>query len=208
MSVNLIATNRNVDASTRDHTNWLAITAIAPDHGMVFIDENTVDSIARLLDGQKLSNGEAVCAYAYDDDCSPPYVSSFGPCLLPTQVQDQIRDRLALSENGKTAVRLFNEIIRLGLQITLNGKEHCPAYIKGVNWVADEVEINRCQGNMLAMLRDLGIDARYEGPCEVEFDTFSAAVQARAHLTDYSAARLAAFVASGRRQKATHVYWA
>lgn len=209
MSVNLIATNRNIDSEARAKSDWAVITAIAPNHGYLTIDEDTVNSIARLLDGQELTNGEKVSCYAYEDE--DPYaamVCAFGPSLLPTQVQDQVRDRLANTTNGKDAVRLFDTVIRLGLQIALNGAEfNTGAHIKGVNWAADEVEINRTQGNMWNMLRTLGLEAGDDCADEVEFDVFAKAVNDNGYLTDMPG-RLAAFVECGRRQNATHVYWA
>ena len=211
MSMNLIIRNDN-QADDTAAVNWSAIKVAAQnDHGMVTIDDETVKSVARLVDGVILTNGERVCAYAYDDedDFYATYVSAFGPSLLPTKVQDEVRDRLATADNGKIAVKLFNEIIRLGLQIGLHGTETCPAYIKGVNWVADEVEINRSSGNMCHMLEMLGLgDAvdTQEGTGEVSFDRFLQAVNDNAYQTDMPD-RLQALVASGQRRNATHVYW-
>ena len=211
MSMNLIIRNDN-QADDTAAVNWSTIKAAAQnDHGMVTIDDETITSIARLVADVTLSNGETVSAYAYDDedDFYATYVSAFGPSLLPTKVQDEVRDRLATADNGKVAVKLFNEIIRLGLQISFHGTELCPAHIKGVNWVADEVEINRSNGNMCNMLGVLGLgDAvdTQEGTGEVSFERFLQAVNDNACQTDMPD-RLQALVASGQRRNATHVYW-
>jgi len=213
MTVNLIHTTLAADGTqmnTRAARDWASISAIAPNHGMIFIDEDTVNRIAMLLDGQELSNGETVKAYAYEDD--EPYaalVCSFGPALLPVQVQDYVRDRLAASENGKGAARLFDEVIRLGLQISLQGKEHCDAHIKAVNWVADDVEINRCKSNMIDMYGALGLGSfvkeglGFDCPLEV----FEKAVNDNAGFTGMGE-RLQKFVACAKRAGSTHVYFA
>lgn len=199
--------------------NWAAIKAAAgaaeghehAEHGMVMISDDTITSIARLLSGQRLSNGELISAYYFDeaDEWAPsPMVCAFGPSLLPVQEQDYIRDRLAADENGARAVRLFNEVLRLGLQISFQGTEHCPGHMKGVNWTADEVEFSRCSGNMYAMLEDLGLSFdRSANNGEVAFDVFAKAVNDNGWRTD-CADRLKAFVACAARQQAQSVCWA
>ena len=209
MSVNLMHTNEAA-AADQAAANWAAITAVANADGMVFIDEDTVNTIARLLDGQALTNGEVVTAYSYnDDDQMGALVCAFGPALLPTQVQDQVRDRLAASQNGKAAARLFDTVIRLGLQITLSGKEFCDAHIKGVNWPGDEVEINRTASNMARMFGELGLDSWNEDTASrnVPLDVFAKAVNDNGFRTDMPE-RLQSFVECARRHAATHVYWA
>ena len=211
MSMNLMFANEaNPDRAAH---HWAAITTIAPNHGMITLDENIVNDIARLLDGQELTGGERVRTYSYeDDDDYAAMVCAFGPSLLPVQIQDQVRDRLANDANGKAAVRLFNEILRLELQISLAGKEHCDAHLKGVNWPADDVEINRCSGNMYGMLRSLGFAHNIakgdeSGSGEVDFAEFAEAVRCNAFRTDMPE-RLERFVACARRNGATKVYWA
>ena len=211
MTVNLIhtidaATAGAEDRATRD---WTSIKAISED-GFVFIDEDTVNKIAALVDGQTLSNGEHVSAYAYEEDeAHAAYVSAFGPSLLPTQVQDQIRDRLAAGDKGKEAARLFDLVISLGLQISLQGKEFCPPYIKAVNWIADEVEINRTSSNMARMFTSLGLGGWNEenSSLNVPLDIFAKAVNDNGHQTEMPE-RLEAFIACARRNNSTHVYWA
>ena len=213
MSVNLILRVEGTDTEATNKANWEAMKAAAGhEWAMVTIDDDTIKSIGRLLDGVTLTNGETVTAYACDeDDQYAAMICGFGPSLLPTQVQDQVRDRLATTENGKAAVRLFNEVIRLGLQVAFNGTEHCPGHIKGVNWVADEVEFNRSSGNMNAMLRELGLgDAVDADPDsdfgEVEFDRFVQAVNDNGLYTDCGQ-KLQRLVACGQRRGATHIYW-
>lgn len=220
MTMDLHFTNRAVDTEALATENWAAMTAIG-EHGMVFLDADIVDSIARLLEGQVLSNGEAVTSYPTDEDADeyamPSYVPAFGPSLLPRQEQDYIRDRLARGANGKAACRLFDEILARGLQVSFKGQETCEPYIKAVNWRADDVGINRCASTIHEILRDLGLGSHIaddgHGSGEVEFETF---VKAVADFGDYAGTgaggihlpdRLEAFIAAGRRNQATHVYW-
>lgn len=211
MTVNLIHTIDSAIAGTEDRAtrDWTAIKAISED-GFVFIDEDTVDKIAMLVDSQRLTNGEFVAAYAYEEnDGHASYVSAFGPSLLPTQVQDQIRDRLAAGNNGKEAARLFDLVIRLGLQISFQGKEFTAPYIKAVNWIADEVEINRTASNMARMFTNLGLGGWNEdnASLNVPLDIFAKAVNDNGHQTEMPE-RLQAFIECARRNNSTHVYWA
>jgi hypothetical protein len=208
MTVNLMHAN---EAATADQAkkNWSEIKAVSTD-GFVYIDENTVKKIAALVDGQMLNNGTVLEAYAYkDDDMYPAYVSAFGPSLLPTQVQDQIRDLLAAGKNGKEAVRLYNLIISLGLQISLQGEEFCGAHIQGVNWVADEVEVTRTSSNMTHMFASLGLSkwTKDNYSDNIPMDVFTKAVNDNASQTDMPEL-LKQFVDCAVRNNATHVYWA
>lgn len=211
MSVNLILRNDNA-AEDVAHTQWVAIQAVSQNEwGMVTITDAAVTEIARILEDAPLSNGQMVTAYPMDyDDQLSSMVSGFGPCLLAADLQDKVRAVLAGTDNGTIAVALFDKMIEMGLQVSLNGSGHCDPYIKGVNWIADEVEINRTATNMLVMMRDeLGLDASSDesGCGEVTFDAFAKAVNDNAVFTDMPQ-RLRALVECGRRQNATHVYWA
>ena len=209
MSLTLLFSNDT--APETSEAIWEQITSIADQHGLIEIDNDTVSSIARVLDGVSLSNGELVSAYPNDeDDFYEPVVFAFGPSLLSTYLQDAIRTRLAAGKNGKQAARLLDMIIRLKISVSFNGKDHCFARMTAVNWAADCVEINRTEGNMTHMLRLLGVDhARDpESSCgEIDFETFRKAVDANGHLVDMTD-RLDAFVACAARHQATTVYWA
>jgi len=91
------------------------------------LNEDTVRSIARLLDGQVLTDGSRVCAAEFDDDDGTPFIKGFNPALLPVQVQDYVRDRLAGVANGRAAARLFDDAIRHGRQLSLTGEDLMPA---------------------------------------------------------------------------------
>lgn len=216
MTVNLIAATLNSDgtrASAQDEinaANWKAITAIAPQHGMIFIDDATVTAIAALLSDQPLSNGQEVSAYPVGEyDCVASLVCAFGPSLLPADVQDAVRDLLIAGTNGQQAADLFNEIIRLELQISLSGTEFCDAHIKGVNWIADEVEINRTASNMARMFTVLGLGAynKRESSSSIPLGEFEAAINDNGHLTDMPM-QLRTFADCAIRNRATHIYWA
>lgn len=209
MSQNLLFRNENA-ASDLSATNWTAIKAVSNDDGMVFISDDTVASIARLLENVELANGQTVTTFHDEEDMYPAYVEAFGPALLPTLLQDQVRDRLAAGENGTQAVRLFNEVIRLGLQIGLSGKEFCAAHIKGVNWVGDEVTLNLSSGSMASLVKDdLSIEVELDenGSGEVTLAAFAEAVNDNGIFSRFKP-RLDQFVACAQRNGATHVYWA
>lgn len=200
MSMNLMIQTAIVRDTAAD---WAAFTAIAPD-ALAFVDDATVYAVAKLLDGVTLTNGEPVAAYAWDDGY-PSYVSAFGPSLLPEDVLAQLYDILA---DKPQAHAMLTVAIERGLQVTLNGKEHCDAYLKGVNWPADEVEINRTSGNLFNMLDLLGIefDSKAESG-ECTFDQFEEGVARFGWATDMNE-RLIRFIQYGKRNNATHVYWA
>lgn len=200
MSMNLMI---QTETARDTAASWAAFTAIAAD-GLAFIDDATVYAVAKLLDGVTLTNGEPVTAYAWDDGY-PSYVASFGPCLLPDDILAQMYDILA---DKPAAHAMLTAAVELGLQVSLNGKEHCEAYLKGVNWPADEVEINRTSGNMFNMLDLLGIefDPKAESG-QVTFSQFEEAVARFGWATDMNE-RLVRFVAYGKRNSATSVYWA
>lgn len=204
MSMNLMIQTANpVDASVE----WAAITAIAPE-GLVMIEDKAVTLLAQLLDGTKLANGEIVTGYAMEeDDCMSSLVSAFGPCLLPADKIDAIRVILA---DVPKAIEILDLTIERKLQISFNGSEsHLGAHVKGVNWAADEVEINRSGGSMLNMLEDLGIPVvRGTDMGEVAFDVFAKAVNDNEVLSERVLDRLEQFVACGRRNGAVKVYWA
>lgn len=198
MSMNLMI---QTETARDTAASWAVFTSIAAD-GLAFIDDATVYAVAKLLDGVTLTNGEPVTAYPWDDGY-PSYVASFGPSLLPEDVLAQMYDILA---DKPAAHAMLTAAVELGLQVSLNGKEHCEAYLKGVNWPADEVKINRSSGNMLNMLDTLGIESHPEGG-EVDFAQFEEAVARFGWATDMNE-RLLRFIAYGRRNNATKVYWA
>ncbi len=200
MSMNLMIQTATVRDTKAD---WAAITAIAKD-GLAFIDDATVYAVAKLLDGVSLTNGEPIAAYPWDEHY-PSYVAAFGPSLLPEDVLAQLYDILAEHRDAHAMLTL---IVERGLQITLNGKEHCDAYLKGVNWPADEVEINRTSGNMYNMLDLLGIefDPRAESG-ECTFEQFEEGVARFGWATDMNE-RLLRFIQYGKRNNAISVYWA
>lgn len=209
MSLTLLFSNDTAPDTAK--ATWEQITSIADQHGLIEIENDTVSSIARLLDGVSLSNGELVSAYPNDeDDHYEAVVFAFGPSLLSTYLQDAIRTRLAAGKNGKQAAQLFDLLIRLEICVSFTGKDHCFARMTAVNRAADLVDINRTHGNMSHMLSVLGIDyARDpESSCgETDFETFRKAVAANGHLVDCEH-RLNAFVACAARHQATTVYWA
>jgi hypothetical protein len=210
MSQNLMFRNDNVPAD-QAAVNWAAIKAVSNDDGMVFISDDTVASIARLLTNVQLTNGETVSTFHDEDDQYPANVSAFGASLLPVYYQDKVRDTLATGENGANAVRLFNETMRLGLQVEFAGKDFCEAHISGVNWVADEVTIRMSTSHMRYLItNELGIDAELDenGNGEVALDIFAKAVNDNVDLPLPSKLRLVDFVGCANRNNATHVYWA
>lgn len=200
MSMNLMIVSETVRDTTAD---WAAITDIAKD-GLAFIDDATVYAIAKVLDGVTLTNGEPVAAYPWDEHY-PSFVSSFGPSLLPEEVLAQLYDILA---DKPQAFAMLTLIVERGLQVSFNGKEHCDAYIKGVNWPADEVEINRTSGNMYNMLDLLGIefDSKAESG-ECTFEQFEEGVARFGWATDMNE-KLLRFIQYGKRNNAISVYWA
>lgn len=202
MSMNLMIRNENGNDSAAQQ--WAAITAIAQD-GYVFIPNDLVNAIAKTLDGAVLSNGEPVAAYAYDDEFYAPFVASFGPGLLEDDKLAELYDMLA---EHKEAHALLTLIVELGLQIGFSGKEpHHEAFIKGVNWPAEEIEINRSGGNMRIMLRDMGLGDyidEAEGCGECTLEEFKKGIPYARHGW---AERLQKFADWADKSNATHVYW-
>lgn len=225
MSMNLILTNHRIDQKARAKADWTALTAISagdpaspyPTEAYVSVSADAVVAIAALLDDAMLLNGQTVTTYDFsmEDDGfkrTEAHVNAFGPALLDAERMSAVREILA---PFPSAIAMLDEVVARGLQIslsteTLSGQEI--PHLKGVNWPGDEVEINRCSGNMISMLRDLGLGEHCGDETglrgEVDFDTFAKAVADRGDLTDYQADRLNAFVACGRRRSATHVHWA
>lgn len=220
MSVNLMIES----ATPQDATaNWTAITAVSkadpaspyPTEGYVALSMDAIVRAAHLLEGAVLANGERVSAYDFSRDADGEFpaiveahVSAFGPSLLPQQTLDALRAELAAFPH---AIAMLDVVIARGLQISLstqNLSQRDMPHLKGVNWTADEVEINRCSSNMNEMLRKLGFSPEPRSSSgELEFDAFAAAVNDNGWRTDMPD-RLDAFVAMGRRQNATKVYWA
>lgn len=206
MSINLM--HASDTARTDAAAIWSQVTQYTDKHGILEIDSDTVNAIARLLENAPLANGQSVTAYALDDDFYEPMVCSFGPSLLSCELQDAVRNRLDNTKNGKAAVRLFNLILRLGIQVGFSGADHCFARMVAVNGPADEVEISRTSVNMYEMLRQLGIAYDSESDYgEVDFETFRKAVQDNGWRVDM-AQRLDDFVACAQRNEATRVFWA
>lgn len=212
MSMSLLI---NTAASDLPNTDWKALQTAAgiadnlqyANEAIVVIDEDTADQIANLVKGVTLSNQEQINSHSGEDSCCPSWVEEFAPSLLPTQIQDQIRDRLATTTNGKYAVRLLNEVLRLKLKISFSGKEFIDAHIKAHRTSFDAVEINRSNSGMLNMMTMLGFSSAELAAREVSFDTFSAALAQTGHLTDMPE-RLNQFVAFAKAQKAQSIYWA
>ena len=222
MSINLMFQG----AAPRDaSTTWTAITAVSkadpaspfPNEGYVTVDADAIVRIAALLDGAVLANGETVTTHDFSRDADEDgpavvdaHVSSFGPSLLAPDALAALRAELAPYEH---ASRMLDVVIAHGLQIALSSTDMLNRdmpYLKGVNWIADEVEIGRSQGGMYRMLDALGIPrAPYDQQSvgETPFRTFADAVETRGDLTDMPD-RLQAFVACARRQDAATVYWA
>lgn len=225
MSLTLIATNRNVDASGKAAADWSAIKAVSaadasspyPTEGYVAVSVDAVVIIAALLDGAVLMNGERVTTYDFSGEDEngvmhhEAHVNAFGPSLLQPRQLEALRRHLAPFPQ---AIAMLDLTIERDLQISLSTTDlmqRPQPHLKGVNWVADEVEINRCASNMIAMLQDLGLGShvrkgRTMG--EAPFEDFARAVSANGHNVDYDVRRLERFVACGRRQGATHVHWA
>lgn len=222
MSMNLISTNRAAtNQGDRAATDWAALTAISatdaaspyPTEGYVAVSPQAIVALAALLDDATLANGQTVTTYDFSCDHDgrahvEAHVNAFGPSLLDAEQLLAVRAILA---PFPIAIAMLEEVIVRDLQVTLstdllNGTQS--PYLKPVNWPADEVEINRSGGNMVAMLRDLGLTVPGHEAGETDFETFAKAVNDNGDNTDYPAERLRAFVACGRRQRATHVYWA
>lgn len=221
MSMNLIHTNENIDQGARATADWAALTAISaadpvspyPTEAYVSVSAEAIVSLAALLDNAALTNGQTVTTYDFSchdegEEYVEAHINAFGPSLLPKAQMSAVREILSPFPH---AIAMLDEVVARGLQISLStqtlSREEIP-HLKGVNWTGDEVEINRSSSNMVAMLRDLGLKVQNTQPSEVDFETFARAVNDNAARTDYPADRLRAFVACGRRQGATHVYWA
>ena len=111
-----------------------ALTIPAQVDDQTLIHEDTVNSIARLLDGQVLNNGEVLTACGYDDDdCLEAGVEDFNPSFLPIQVQDRVRDRLSRDGGHKLAVRIFNNAIRHDQRLSVRYAADCKPHLKVVN---------------------------------------------------------------------------
>lgn len=225
MSINLVSTNRNIDGSTRAAADWSAIKAISgadaaspyPTEGYVSVSIEAIVVIAALLDGAVLTNGERVTTYDFSGEDQggvmhhEAHVNAFGPSLLQPRQLEALRRHLAPFPH---AIAMLDLTIERDLQISLSTTDlmqRSAPHLKAVNWPADEVEINRSSGNMLAMLRDLGLDAytrKGDSVGEVEIDVFAKAVNDNGHRIDMDPRRLDRFVACARRQQATHVHWA
>lgn len=204
MSVNLIHTN-NDSSNNVQASNWATLTAISPD-ALVELEGETVTKVAKLINGARLINGVIAEAYPLEaDDCMTSYVPEFGPTMLAEDLRNQVRKTILADKNGEIAVRLFDEVTNLGLKVRLAGKEFIAAHIVAVNWEADDVQINRCEGNMIHMMSQLGFNA--EAGEEIAIDDFADAVEKNGFLTDKHS-QLEAFLACAKRNNATHVYWA
>lgn len=221
MTMNLIHTNRDVDQDARAKADWAAVTAVSaadpaspyPGEGYVALTADAVVALAALLDGAPLDSGDSVTTYDFSFEADgqthvEAHVNGFGPSLLG---QDRLDAMRAVLAPFPSATAMLDLVITRRLQLSLStetpGGAQVP-HLKAVNWPADEIEINRCSGNMVAMLRDLGLVVPDAEAGETDFATFAAAVSDNADRTDYPADRLRAFVACGQRQGATHVYWA
>lgn len=207
MTMNLIFSKETTEVDAG--AIWGEVKTVSDQHGMVELSDDTVDSIARLLESVIMINGEPVAAYPADDDgFYEPFVSAFGPSMVDTWLQDRIRDRLAQDANGKTAVRLFDIILKHGIQVAFHGKDHCFARMSAVNWRADDCTINRCASNMFAMLDALEIayDAKADSG-EVSLEAFEQAVEKHGWKVDVLK-QVDRFIACAKRHNATTVYWA
>ena len=225
MSLNLISTNRNVDNESRAKSDWAAITAISaadatspyPTEGYVTVSPEAIVSLAAALDGAVLTNGEMVTTYDFthtDEGRTffDAHINAFGPSLLQPQQLATLRETLAPFPH---AIAMLDLIIERDLQISLSTTDYAQSaipHLKGVNWQADEVEINATASTMHTMLESIGLGqylSKTEESGEVEFDTFAKAVNDNSHkVFAISPDRLGRFVANGLRHGATHVYWA
>lgn len=204
MSMNLMLELADPADAAED---WAAIRAVSQD-GFVWLDEDTVTAVAKLLDGAVLANNESVfCYVAEDDDPNRSYVSPFGPSLLRPDMLARLRALLSVKP---AAITLLDVVIERRLQITLQGKEDCDAHIKGVNWNSDDIEINRCSSTLLDMLETLVVPAgESEVGGQVEFETFARAVNDNGRFCGLRTdRRLQDFIACGRRNGAVAVRWA
>jgi len=224
MSLNLISTNDNVDGKAQAKAHWDAIKLVSsadaaspfPTEGYVAVSNEAIVAVAALLDGAELTNGEHVLTYDFTNVEDAPiffdaHVNAFGPVLLQPRQLEAMRAILA---PFPSAIAMLDLIIERGLQIGLSTTDYSQRqmpHLKAVNWPADEVEINRCAGNMHAMLRDLGLDDHMASDGETgsaPIEVFAQAVSRYGHRVDMDPRRLDRFVACARRQQATHVHWA
>lgn len=186
---------------------WSKIKSVAGSDGMIYLDDQTVTAIARILKHAELNNGESITAHVFESDYASS-VEAFGPSILSAELQDLVRAQLANDPNGQDAIALFDLIISLGIQIEFQGRDFIEARVKAVNWAADEVEIRSSAGGMYSMLRLLQIpfDASLEAG-QIALDAFETAVAKHGHrLGDTS--RLQAFIDCAKRHQSTEVYWA
>lgn len=205
MSMNLISHNPAVPSAAA--ANWAAIQAVASE-GLVYIADATVNAIARAIEDARLSNGQTVTAYAYDDEGYASFVPGFGVCLLSEEDFRTVRTLIEEDANGVQAVAMLDLLIELRLQVSFSGTDFIGARLKAVNWAADEVEISLSSGNMYKMLKRLGI--QYDTVAEsgeVKLAVFERAVNDNAFDTDMPA-KLQDFVACAKRRNDTAVYWA
>jgi hypothetical protein len=218
MSVNLIHTVLNDNDEAGESTSeriWKAITAITGDEGtagLLPLEEATVDQIATLLEGAYLTNGQNVRSYPRDGEeewSQGSFVYCFGPSLLGEDSFRQVRTLLEQDPNGAKAVALFDLVTELGIQISLNGKDHYIPRMTVTNWPADDVEINRTESNMARMFQVLGLGDTEREHCSssIPFEVFEKAVNDNGIYTDIPD-QLEAFIACAKRNGSTHVYWA
>lgn len=203
MSVNLMLL-RDPATEAAFTSAWSDMTAVAPD-GQVPITDRLVREAALILTGVRLSNGQPVAAFAWDeDDQQSSLVSDFGPSLLPADKLAQIRDLLAPHPD---AVRLLDVVLEHDVQIRFSGSDMGRgAHLCGCTSPADDVEVNMSKGSMIQLFEKLGLGAHGEFE-DVPFDSFAAAVANPPRLLHRGVAELDQMVALGRKRGSTAVYW-
>lgn len=203
MSVNLMLVS---DAATDAafEAAWADMIAIAP-QGQVPITDELVRDAAVLLKGVRLSNGQRVEAFYWDeDDQQSPLVCDFGPSLLAPEKLDEVRALLAPHAD---AARLLDVVLKHGTKIRFSGSEMGRgAHLCGCTSPADNVEVNMGKHWMQQTFEELGL-SKYGEFQDVPFDDFAAAVANPPRLLSRGIAQLDQLVAYGRKRGATAVYW-
>jgi len=217
MSVNLLHTviAENENGETNFSQNWSAVTEITGKggyEGLLELADETITEIARLLESEQQSNGKPIFTYigtAEEEWLEASYVGEFAPSMLGEEAFRAVRTILEADANGIKAVALFDLIARLEILVGFNGKDHCFARMRVTNAQADDVDVNRCVGNMAYMFKALGLGHTEKDECSdiIPLEVFEKAVNDNGHLTDMPQ-RLKEFVACAKRSGSTHVYWA
>lgn len=171
----------------------------------ITLDNKTVEKIANLLDGVRLTNGQSVPSYPAEKHIDmEAFITIFGPGLLPADEKTVLRKILAKDANGKLALRFLDEIIRLGVSVSFCGYDGRPARMMGHLCGADDLSINSSHMKMEHDLQVLGINIE-EGET-FDAQEFIKAVEKKSS-NAWLAKELRSFAASIVRNKATHIYY-